>query len=1048
MKACLLLLSVPVLLLAAPSARAQIVSEFYVPIPENEALESLDDVNSGTDDPVQTYISMTLPNDCVVTYDHWEDGYESDLVVPGQGSTQVWGNGIDGDGVPPGFGSDPSPLPGGTVLVLSNAITTGMTTGDEDPNAPGADAPLQSTIDFDGRDRLGSTCSASMTRAAWGDTGTVNAGAAEVWPIADWGTSYVLPIGENTPSDDADFEVANVSILASEDGTAVDIDHDGDGTVDVSVTLNQGETYYLDSTTLAVNQGGTITASARVQVDMLTGDASSSYEGRWYAILPQSSWDSCYYGPTNSQPRAGGGTALVRVFLFNPGPGTIDVDTTDGNGATSTLTIAAGGVQTFDMPTDSVGVEFCSADGTFYAGAAVDHGNVVHDWGYYMIPQALLTNQLLIPWADGCDPTISCTQNGSPIWVTPVCDTYVYADFDQDGSPDRIDLNGDGDTTDTVDGFSEATSDQGLLLSALDRLLLHDPDGSQTGALIYTLDGPNNSGDMGCDLAGVWGQNAAVASTGSPAIDVGTLVVPFGADLRIEKATNGADADTPAEAIVVAVGAPVTWTYVVTNTGDFTLEDVTVTDDQLAPTSIACDASSVGSGSDTNGDNVIDTLEPGEVVTCTATGTATLGAYQNTGAAVGTPVGTTGLPILFPVGDMDPSNYLGVTYDLAIDKMPPTLANDADFSGTVTEGDTLAWDIEVTNAGSAALTGVTVSDDTADTLACQRTDTSTFDHVGGDTLAPGETIECVATYVVASADALAGQVVNTATTDSNETPPATDMETTPVVPPFPVGITVAKSALPVAVVAPGGDVSFTFVVTNLSPVGPVEITTLTDSVFGDLNGQGSCSVPQVIPALGTYHCQMIATVSGTAGDSHINVVTASGTDQTTSQPVSGTDPAEVLIVDSIQQACKHACPSKVKFRGDGRDFFATEAKLALPFSFNPAAELFTVTLSNANGVIYESSLQPGDLEKKGRKYQFKDKTAKKGPGPGLRDGLFKVQLKFSKDGLWRAKIRAFSDLTAATLPEMTMAITIDGQVFERTNVWSQVKKGWVLKRLD
>ena len=49
--------------------------------------------------------------------------------------------------------------------------------------------------------------------------------------------------------------------------------------------------------------------------------------------------------------------------------------------------------------------------------------------------------------------------------------------------------------------------------------------------------------------------------------------------IEIEKSTNGADADN-APGPLIAVGDPVTWTYVVTNPGNVPIADVAVTDDQ------------------------------------------------------------------------------------------------------------------------------------------------------------------------------------------------------------------------------------------------------------------------------------------------------------------------------------------------------------------------------------------------------------------------------------------------------------------------------------
>ncbi len=120
--------------------------------------------------------------------------------------------------------------------------------------------------------------------------------------------------------------------------------------------------------------------------------------------------------------------------------------------------------------------------------------------------------------------------------------------------------------------------------------------------------------------------------------------VPPVAAIDIEKATNGEDADTP-PGPTITVGSTVTWTYRVENTGNLLLTDVTVTDNQLAnDTDIDC-----GEGTD----NVIADLDPAEVVTCTATGTASLGQYANTGSVTATD------PDSFPVTDSDDSHYFG-----------------------------------------------------------------------------------------------------------------------------------------------------------------------------------------------------------------------------------------------------------------------------------------------------------------------------------------------------------------------------------------------------
>lgn len=107
-------------------------------------------------------------------------------------------------------------------------------------------------------------------------------------------------------------------------------------------------------------------------------------------------------------------------------------------------------------------------------------------------------------------------------------------------------------------------------------------------------------------------------------------------EIDIEKATNGADADgTPGP--VVTVGDAVTWTYLVTNTGNVDLTGVAVTDNQIGP--IACPASA---------------LAVGESMSCETDGTAVDGQYVNVGSVTAMDAEGT------VVDDSDTSHYFGL----------------------------------------------------------------------------------------------------------------------------------------------------------------------------------------------------------------------------------------------------------------------------------------------------------------------------------------------------------------------------------------------------
>ncbi len=109
-------------------------------------------------------------------------------------------------------------------------------------------------------------------------------------------------------------------------------------------------------------------------------------------------------------------------------------------------------------------------------------------------------------------------------------------------------------------------------------------------------------------------------------------------------------------------------------------------------------------------------------------------------------------------------------------------------------------------------------------------------------------------------------------------------------------IAVTKTATPAQVAEPGGPVAFTVRVENTSPENNVTLTTLTDSIYGDLNGLGNCTLPQPNLVPGNYYeCSFSATVSGNAGDSITSTLTATGSDY--SQLIEGSDESTVNITD-------------------------------------------------------------------------------------------------------------------------------------------------------
>ncbi len=94
--------------------------------------------------------------------------------------------------------------------------------------------------------------------------------------------------------------------------------------------------------------------------------------------------------------------------------------------------------------------------------------------------------------------------------------------------------------------------------------------------------------------------------------------------------------------------------------------------------------------------------------------------------------------------------------------------------------------------------------------------------------------------------------------------------------------------------APGDDVTFTFNLTNRSPKNTASVSELSDSIFGDLNGLGSCSFPQSIEPNGSFSCSVAIEITGRSGETRTNTVRAVGTDDSGNEVIA-TDVEKITI---------------------------------------------------------------------------------------------------------------------------------------------------------
>jgi len=195
---------------------------------------------------------------------------------------------------------------------------------------------------------------------------------------------------------------------------------------------------------------------------------------------------------------------------------------------------------------------------------------------------------------------------------------------------------------------------------------------------------------------------------------------------------------------VLNAGDVINYSLVVTNTGNATLTNVTVSDPLMV--TIVCP-----------GGNGTLSLNPGAFVTCTGSYAITqldidAGLRANTASATSDQAG--------PETD---SFNVPLTAPSAI-SLSKTGVLDKGGDGVLNEGDVINYSLVVTNTGNATLTNVTVSDPLLTTIVC----------LGGNgtfSLDPGAFVTCTGSYTILQSDITAGHRANTASATSDQAGP-------------------------------------------------------------------------------------------------------------------------------------------------------------------------------------------------------------------------------------------------------------------------------------
>ena len=214
----------------------------------------------------------------------------------------------------------------------------------------------------------------------------------------------------------------------------------------------------------------------------------------------------------------------------------------------------------------------------------------------------------------------------------------------------------------------------------------------------------------------------------------------------------------------IDAGDTASYTFVVTNEGNVTLEGVTLSDNRIDDASVACGTTEA----DLVDDNSIGDLAVGESRTCTADYTVTqddidAGSVSNIATASGIDV----------TPDANEAEGTGTeTLDLVADP-ELTVEKSADRASVNLIGEVITYTIVATNSGNVTLSDVTVADAMLADLACTPGagvsgpipdgETDPVIENGTYIVSPGESVECTGTYTTTEDDFGLASISNTAT---------------------------------------------------------------------------------------------------------------------------------------------------------------------------------------------------------------------------------------------------------------------------------------------
>jgi len=659
-----------------------VVQTFFIPFDEEEiniALNTIDDFGGAIGNTVRSTISIVggITNS-VLFWDHWEDGYEYNILVPTQSTTQIWGDNNPANGIPPGFASDR--VNQGDIVSLIN------------------DIPIPRSVTnlyYDGRDKLSVTRWVAVSRYLYAPSpGEVLADACQVYDRSKFGFDFRAPVGINTGTNQM-FEYSALHIAAGYDSTVVRVDIDADGNFDETLFLNEGESHV----SRFVFQGARVEASKPVQSHLITGDIGSNYEMRFYELFPSSQWDTNYFTSAHSV-----GSISAEVYFHNPNSTELDV-VCETLFSTSTVNVAAFSTATFLMPTNS-GANFTTTNGLkFIPISAMDSqqaisGNQAYDWGQTLVPVRALTTVGIVPWAPGAGGNPLSSDNGNPLWVTASSDTTLYIDYD-----------GNSATGPLIDPYGRRYNFSTNVIRLQSVRIFDNTDNDQTGLRIYTLDEAR--------FTTAWGQDPSAAQPGNPYLDMGMAIFPFPTVPAVKEWALFEDINDDG---VVNPGDSIRFTIYVINVGYSDANNVVIYDSGASNTAYTLGSSFL------NNSNILDDVVPPAT---------TEFPFDEIGYNVGfIAIGHTAtVSYVVMIDDPFPTNTDGIVNGVYVDNqtevfvpvpIPGFNMTKSSATNVFEIGNTISYAIDIISTANVFQTGVQVNDQLPTTITYVPNSTRVF----------------------------------------------------------------------------------------------------------------------------------------------------------------------------------------------------------------------------------------------------------------------------------------------------------------------------------